>query len=327
MTLWAIYACTGAGGFVATWVVLRRKIETSGWKFFVFVLLPMSFVVSVLEEMIYVLVFPHFIAPKVQRTYWTRVVMVLRGEFVTNMVFYWFAIFMAKGVGFYESFRQKEITASRLQTELVGAQLRALRMQLNPHFLFNTMNGVSSLMREDTDAADRMLEQLSMLLRMTLDRGDTGEVSLREEIEFVQLYLEIQRTRFGDRVRYEIQIEPQILDSLIPTMILQPVVENAYQHGVAASSGRGQIWISAAAEGGRLKLGVRNTGEGLKPGSGKDRVRIGVANVRSRLQLHYEDRQSFVLRETEPGITEALMTLPLVSDSAAAKRNQGGMGA
>ena len=312
MICWAAYSLICGSGFVSVWLLLRNKIQTASWRFLLAYLVPLSLVASLLEEMLYVACLPMLVTAYVHRSYWMRLERVMSGEFVSNMAFFWVGIFIARGVGYYESYKQKEVAASRLETELIGAQLRALRMQLNPHFLFNTMNGVSSLMRADVDAADAMLEQLSRLLRMTLDRGDLQEVSLREEIEFVQLYLEIQRSRFGERLRYEIDVPAGTLDARIPTMILQPVVENAYRHGISVSSGPGLIRITAMTTGQTLIVKVLNTGLGLNAQvtDQKNRSGIGVANVKSRLQLHFQTNQSFVLEEIEPGLTEARLTMP-----------------
>jgi two-component system LytT family sensor kinase len=312
LLLWSLYSAVGASGFIAVWVCLRERIETASWRFLAFCIAPISLVLGLAQVMLFVRLLPLVVVPYVQRTYWDRLGMVLRADFVSYVVFFWIALFIARGIVHHERSRQNEMTASRLETELVGAQLRALRVQLNPHFLFNTMNGISSLMRHDPDGADKMLEQLSCLLRMTLDRGEIQQVTLGQEIEFVQIYLDIQQTRFGERARYELQIQPEALDALIPTMILQPIVENAYRHGIAASGQVGYIRIEALIRSGQLILNVLNTGTGLRPEAANDqRSGIGLSNVRSRLSLHYQARQTFTLKDIAPELTEARLTLPL----------------
>jgi two-component system LytT family sensor kinase len=312
LLLWMLYSGVGALGFIAVWFWMRVRLETSTWRFLVFGMGPLSLVLGFAQVMLFVRLLPLVMAPYVHRTYWDRLGIVLRGDFVSYVVFFWIALFIARGIVHFESNRQNEMAASQLETELIGAQLRALRVQLNPHFLFNTMNGISSLMRRDPDGADRMLEQLSRLLRMTLDRGDMQQVTLSQEIEFVQIYLDIQQARFGDRARYELGIAPEALDALIPTMILQPIVENAYRHGIAVSRQAGFIRIEASIKSNELDLRVLNTGIGIRPETGDgERSGIGMANVRSRLLLHYQARQTFTLKELEPGLTEARLTLPL----------------
>ena len=313
LTLWSIYTLCSAAGFLSVWIPMRGRIQNADWKFSLGVLLPLSFVASVAEEMVYVMIFPLFVTPMVHRTYWGRLQHVLAGEFVTNMAFFWIAIFIARGVGYYEAARQNEILNSRLASELTGAQLRALRMQLNPHFLFNAMNGISSLMHVNPDMADRMLEQLSRLLRMTLERGELQQVRLREEMDFVQLYLEIQRMRFGDRLQYAVEMPAELCDAMIPTMILQPIVENAYVHGIAPSPANGWIRIGAQKMDGHLDLCVRNSGQGIRE-QDPARNAIGVKNVKSRLHLHYGTNGTFTLCEASPGVTEARLTLPLEID-------------
>src|ERR1700712_5320708 len=279
MTLWSTYTLICGGAFVAAWIPLRKTILSARWTTLLKIMLPLSLVVSVVEEMLFVWIIPMVAAYSVHRTYWRRLEMVLSGDSVTNLAFFWIAILIVRGVGYYERFRQTEVAASKLRAELVGAQLRALRMQLNPHFLFNTMNGISSLIHDQPDAADSMLEQLSRLLRMTLDRGETQEVTLREEIDFVQLYLEIQRTRFGKRLRFDFNVAPSTLDSLIPTMILQPIVENAYRHGISRSLLGGTIRVEAFTKGDELIVSVTNTTDGTTlPKENADRVPVGTAN-------------------------------------------------
>jgi two-component system, LytTR family, sensor kinase len=188
-------------------------------------------------------------------------------------------------------------------------------MQLNPHFLFNTLNSVSSLMRSDPDSADEMLERLSSLLRITLAKGQAQKVRLQEEMEVVRLYVSIQQLRFGDRVRHDIRVAPEIWDALVPTMILQPIVENAYVHGIAKSLGAATISIDAGIKGDKLRVSICNIGSGLRPFQDA-RQGVGIANVRARLELHYGSRQSFSLREFVPGEVTAIFLLPLEIDQS-----------
>ena len=208
-------------------------------------------------------------------TYLRRLRYYLNSELIDNLVIFWVAFGLFRGIGYYERSREQEYAAVVLESELVNAQLRALRMQLNPHFLFNTMNSISSLMRSDVERADQMLEQMSSMLRMTLDRGDAKLIPLTEEIDFIELYISIQKARFEGVVYHYVAIAPEVLDALVPTMILQPIVENAYAHGVRRTAGEGFLGIEAQEQDGKLRICVRNSGRGLgkseNPGARPDR--------------------------------------------------------
>jgi two-component system LytT family sensor kinase len=233
---------------------------------------------------------------------------------VDNLVIFWVVFLMFRGIGYYQKLRERENAAIRLESELTNAQLRALRMQLNPHFLFNTMNSISSLMHSDVEAADRMLEQMSSMLRMTLDRGDAKLIPLTDEIEFTQMYISIQQMRFTGKVHSYVAIEPEVLDALVPTMILQPLMENAYVHGVAVTQGEEAfLGIEAQNHEGQLRICVRNSGRGLVEAvrSNHEGRGVGIANVKARLELHYGDDQRFTLKEFPDGEVQAILLLPL----------------
>jgi hypothetical protein len=292
------------------WWKLRQVIQQDSLKSALIRLIPLSLLISVLEEMIWVAVFPHGVLPKPQWTYWHTLKAYLDAELVNNLVIFWVVFCLFRGVGYYQKLREKEYAAVRLETELTNAQLRALRMQLNPHFLFNTMNSISSLMRSDVEAADVMLERMSRMLRITLDRGDAKLIPLTEEIEFIQLYLSIQKMRFQGIVHHYIAIDPEVLDVEVPAMILQPIVENAYLHGVAKTDGEAFLGIEAQNQDGKLRLCVRNSGRGIEKASSEKR-QVGVANVQARLELHYGNAQCFTLNEYPDGEVQAILLLPL----------------
>src|ERR1700677_2377003 len=276
-------------------------------------LLPLSIVISVLEEMLWVLLFPKFPMSRIPMSYWHRFEFELNGEFIDNLVIFWCACGLFRGVGYYQKYIEKENVAKQLEVQLANAQLSALRMQLNPHFLFNTMNSISSLMRSDVEAADNMLEQLSSLLRIALDRGDSQLIPLRDEIEFIEMYLALQDRRFGNRVQQAVTVDPELHDALVPAMILQPIVENAYSHGLSKLDSGGILIIEARRELDRMKLSVINSGIGLPSGpnhrpAGKG---VGLANTRSRLKLHYGVDHTFIIRQLGQNKVQVMMTLPL----------------
>jgi two-component sensor histidine kinase len=172
---------------------------------------------------------------------------------------------LAHSVHFYRRYREREHRALSLESTLAKARLKALQTQLQPHFLFNSLNAIVTLVRRDPRLAETTLMSLSDLLRLTLSQSDKQEVTLREELQFVQHYAEIQQTRFGDRLHFEQDIEPASLDCLVPTLLLQPLVENAIRHGIEPSDDAGLVRLTARYEAGRLLLTVEDDGIGLDP--------------------------------------------------------------
>jgi two-component system LytT family sensor kinase len=166
--------------------------------------------------------------------------------------------------------------------------LRTLEAELHPHFLFNTLHAISSLVHTNPDSADRMISRLSDLLRLTFDRSGSAGVSLQEELEFLQKYLEIEQTRFQDRLSVHFEIDPDTLDAEVPRLILQPLVENAIKHGVSPKPGSGLVQIAAQRRGDRLWIEVSDNGVGLSAGA-RARLRsgVGLSNTRDRLQCLY----------------------------------------
>ena len=231
---------------------------------------------------------------------------------LSNVFKYWIIVLGHLGWHYYKAYRERERQAGALATELVQARLQALRMQINPHFLFNTLNTISALIHENPEAADRMVVRLSELLRRTLDRGDVLEVPLREELEFLKSYLEIEQMRFADRLAVTYDIEPRTQDLLVPHLILQPLVENALRHGILPREEAGRIAISAhVVEGQHLELRVRDNGDGLAPTNGQPgREGIGLQNIRSRLAQLYGDAQQFELGNATDGGVEARVRIP-----------------
>lgn len=206
--------------------------------------------------------------------------------------------------------RARTLRAARLETQLALAQFQALRAQLHPHFLFNALNAISALIQNDAARADRMLARLSELLRLAIDTAATPEVRLIDEIEFVKRYLEIEQMRFGDRLDVSIDVAADTYDALVPNMVLQPLVENAVRHGVAPSPQPGRVDISAAREGSRLAIVVRDTGAGI-PASAPNEARggIGLRTTRERLSQLYGSAQELALVNV-PGGFETRVVLP-----------------
>jgi two-component system LytT family sensor kinase len=295
------------------WFWLGERIKNARPLCIVTRVLPLSIAVSVVQEMIWVACFPNLPMNRPRMDYWHRFAIEMTDEPFNNLVIFWCAFWLFRGIGYYQRYREKEDAAAKLEVELANAQIAALRMQLNPHFLFNTMNGISSLMRTDVSAADTMLEQLGSLLRITLKRGDAQLIAMRDELDFIELYLAMQDRRFGNRVRQSIDIEAELHDALVPAMILQPIVENAYAHGLSKLERAGVLAIKACREGNRLRVSVVNSGVGLREGRRNLLAGggVGLANVRGRLKLHYGVEQTFLIREVDEQTVEVTLTFPL----------------
>jgi LytS/YehU family sensor histidine kinase len=190
-------------------------------------------------------------------------------------------------------------------------------MQLNPHFLFNTLNAVSSLMLKDVVAANKMISRLGELLRLTLDKSDQPEVPLRQEVEFLRRYLEIEQIRFGARLQLKMEVDPSTLDAAVPNLILQPLVENAIRHAIEPQEAAGEIELRSIRDNGRLVLQVSDNGPGLTPENAKPaercddtRERIGLNNTRERLRKLYGGNQQFDLTGNTMGGVTARVSIP-----------------
>jgi signal transduction histidine kinase len=215
----------------------------------------------------------------------------LVATFFFNLLIYWVLVSVSHAVEYYRKFHERELCTSELEKRLAQAKLQALQMQLNPHFLFNTLHAISSLMHKDVEGADRMIAHLSDLLRSALENVDTQEVQLRQELAFLDSYLEIERTRFGERLALRKEIDPETLDALVPNLILQPLMENAIQHGIEPHSKPGLIELRTCREQNALHLEVRDNGEGLSAAQCLQEG-IGLSNTRARLQQLYGEAHS-----------------------------------
>src|SRR5262245_1782362 len=222
-------------------------------------------------------------------------------EFHGGMLVYWVIIGVSQATDYYRKYRERELQASNLETRLVEAQLDALRMQLHPHFLFNTLNSVSVLMRRDVEAAYRMLVQLSRLLRGALARNAAHEIKLGQELEILERYLEIEQIRFQDRLTVRTHIDPSALDALVPQFFFQPLVENAIRHGIADREAGGEIDIRAERKSGKVYLQVRDNGPGLNIANGNFIEGVGLSNTRSRLEYLYGPNSRFEVYNAEEG--------------------------
>ncbi len=227
-------------------------------------------------------------------------------------------------IDYYRRHQEEELKITRLKAELAQAQLQvteaqlqALKMQLHPHFLFNTLNSISALLYEDAEAADQMLARLGDFLRLTLENSGAQEVTLQEELEFLRCYLEIERVRFHDRLTVNMQIEPETLDARVPNLILQPIVENAIRHGIVARIAPGEIAIRARRLGDQLELQVKDNGPGLGRTEGvRLKEGLGLANTRARLEQLYRAAYRFDMSDAPEGGLQVTLEIPFVTVGA-----------
>ncbi len=220
--------------------------------------------------------------------------------------------------------RERELAASRLDAQLAGARLTALQMQLQPHFLFNTLNTILPLLYTRPEAATRTLVDLGELVRIGLRTGPGPFVSLETELSFLSRYLDIERTRFEDRLTVTWTIDPATREAAVPSLVLQPLVENAIKHGVAARPGPVNIEILARRTGSRLALAVRDDGPGLPRRKSAGSTGVGVANTKARLRQLYGERHLFSLADRPGGGVEAIFVVPFLRHASVPEGVGGG---
>jgi len=226
-----------------------------------------------------------------------------------NLLIYWVIVAVSHAFDYYRKYREQEMRALELEKRLAQAKLQALQMQLNPHFLFNTLHSISSLMHKDVEAADKMIMRLSDLLRAALEGAETHEVSLREELNLLQLYLAIEQIRFGSRLTVKMDVASDTLDAQVPNLILQPLVENAIRHGIEPRARPGIIELRARRENGVLALVVSDDGASLKE-NGAIKEGIGLSNTRARLRELYGTAQRFELVRGPQGGVRVEISVP-----------------
>ena len=229
----------------------------------------------------------------------------------TGMLTYWLVVGLYQSIHFYQAAMERQTIAAQLETQLSHAELENLKSQLHPHFLFNSLHTIGVLMQEDVDAASRLLVCLGDLLRMALERRE-NEITLQSELEFVSKYLEIEQTRFHDRLKVHMDVPADLLAVYVPSLALQPLVENAIKHGISVDSAAGRLEIAAQLHNGRVRLCIRDDGPGPAPGS-RLRFGVGLTNVKSRLKQLYGDESSLELTGGDGRGCEAIITIPLRS--------------
>ena len=295
------------------WLGRRFPFEKGGWKISLPTHLAISFVLAFFQ-----LAIDAYVLPKLGylRKYQSApFVDIYKIFLLVNLHFsvaiYWAVLSIYQAVRYYRKYRERELTTSKLEARLAQSRLQVLKGQLQPHFLFNTLNAISELIYKDREAAERMIGDLSDLLRLSFEKLEVQEISLKQELEFLKKYLEIEQMRFHDRLLVEMEISPDTLDASVPNMILQPLVENAIKHGIAPRSTGGKIRISATRKNGSLELSVADNGIGV-PFKDIENVSegVGLSNTRRRLKHLYGDRHKFNLKNAETSGLQVNLTIP-----------------
>ena len=238
------------------------------------------------------------------------------GWYLWSLLIYFVIVGALQAYRYYERYLLSELRLERLERlerQFTEARLNALRMQLDPHFLFNALNTISSHVERDPKLTRRMIEHLGDLLRISLENKDRQEVPLAEEMAFLDHYLAIQRIRFGDKLKVEIDVAPEVRTAAVPSLIVQPLVENAIRHGISMRVSGGTVSVSAKPVGERLEIRIRDDGAGLPPGwSLEAAAGLGLAVTRDRIAgLHPGGESRFAVRNREEGGTEVEISLPL----------------
>jgi signal transduction histidine kinase len=233
-------------------------------------------------------------------------------NFDWEMMTYWAIVGLSHTLRYHSEAQDRALRASRLETRLIEAQLQTLQRQLQPHFLFNTLNTIAALMHRDVEAADAMLARLGDLLRLSFETLGVQEVALEQELDFLRQYVAIEQARFRERLTVTFEVAPDALDCLVPNLLLQPLVENAIRHGIGPRVGPGHVLVRAARSGSMLELEVRDDGVGVPASRLSDIEQgVGLSNTRSRLAHLYGDQHRFEVRSPSSGGLSIVIAIPI----------------
>jgi two-component system, LytTR family, sensor kinase len=291
------------------WLAARFPVDRRHWRTNIFIHLAGSSAAVVIK---YAFLFEFWRWTRGDKT--LTYARVLASNFIIESMIFWAVIAIIHGILFYRRWQEREQIAAELRTRLSEAQLDVLRGQLRPHFLFNTLNSISTLVHSDPASADRMVVQLADLLRASLETSGKHEIPLAEELALLERYLGIMRVRHEDRLSVTIRVGASARAALVPHFILQPLVENAIEHGIGRRAGAGRIVIEANEAGDALQIRIGDDGSGFEScangGSSPDEG-VGLGNTRLRLRQLYGDAHSFVIQCGEAGGTLVTITMPL----------------
>ena len=297
---------------LALWLARRFPLDRRNWRR----ALPVHLVAGL------ALVLPHVLltvytgrlgfppAPDSRYTFRMLVMLSLPSRVQFDLIIYFGIVGLVHAVDYSRRLRVREIESSRLTAQLAQSQLQALKMQLHPHFLFNTLHAIGVLIREDPSAAGRMVTLLGDMLRHTLATADTQQVPLAQELEFLQLYLEIERMRFPDRLSVDFDVPAELLGTPVPHFILQPVVENAIRYGISPRSEPGRIEVRARHTDSRIEIEVWNDGAALAGAGAPIREGVGLATTRARLEKLYGGTDRLSIRNAERGGVSVVLDVP-----------------
>lgn len=295
------------------WLGSKFPFEKGGWKKSVPIHIAASFLIAFSQLAIDAFVLPKlgYLRRYQPATFWDTYKIFLLVNLHFSVAIYWAVLSIYQAVRYYRKYRERELATSKLEARLAQSRLQVLKMQLHPHFLFNTLNAISELIYKDSESAERMIGDLSDLLRMSFENLEVQEISLKQELEFLRKYLEIEQMRFHDRLRIEMNISPETLDASVPNMILQPLVENAIKHGLAPRSEGGEIQIGAVRTNGSLELSVSDNGIGV-PFNDLENLPegVGLSNTRRRLKHLYGENHKFDLVTAEKSGLRVNLTIP-----------------
>ena len=297
---------------VVLWLGRRWPIERQTWRTRVPLHLALSILFSAVEIALETVAFIQLglLESVTNHSFLIGFPVLLVVGFHENIITYWGILGIQSGLRYYRGFQERELHASKLKAQLVKAQLSALKMQLQPHFLFNTLNAIMVLVRQQrVRQAEEMLARLSDLLRLVLEDVEEQQIPLRRELEYLRLYLSIEQVRFQDRLDIQISADDTALEAVVPHMGLQPIVENAVRHGIGRVAAAGTIRISAFRTGQTLIIRVADDGPGLGDADLAEGRGIGLANTHARLRQLYGDAASLKVENGERGVV-ATMTMP-----------------
>lgn len=295
------------------WLGKKFPFEKGGWKTSLPIHIVISFIIAFSQLAVDAYVLPKlgYLRSYQLESFWETYKIFLLVNLHFSVAIYWAVLSIYQAVSYYRKYRERELATSQLEARLAQSRLQVLKGQLQPHFLFNTLNAISELIYKDREAAERMIGDLSDLLRLSFEKLEVQEISLKQELEFLRKYLEIEQMRFHDRLRVEMEIAPDTLDASVPNMILQPLVENAIKHGIAPRSAGGKIEIEAHRSNGSLELTVSDNGIGVPSGDLEHLTEgVGISNTRRRLKHLYGERHKFQLQNAEPAGLRINLTIP-----------------
>jgi two-component system, LytTR family, sensor kinase len=308
------------------WAATRLPIERNNWMRSAMLHVPFSIVLSAFITAVGHVVLWFYWGWSMGRPFsFERMGRFVVANFSEGIGIYLLIALTSYAFSYYRRYREGQDKTLKLEAQLSQAQLQALKMQLNPHFLFNTLHSISALLNKDTESARKMITRLGDFLRLTLDNSGSQEVTLKQEIEFLSCYLEIERIRFQDRLVTNLNVPHQTLDALVPNLILQPIVENAIRHGIAPRSTPGLIEIGAEQRNGTLRIQVRDNGPGL-PAHRISEILfhkgLGLANTETRLERLYGAAHLFDFSNSPAGGLVVTLEIPFHKDDIPPTRSE-----